>query len=91
MSTVTKRVELGRLLYSFGEEGLGVFVRSDQKNELIPAVCHAILINRPVSEVIQFSISRQFGGSSGISFFFVRLIVSGLSWQLKAGLSRWKI
>ena len=29
MSTVAKCVKLGRLLYSFGEEGLGFFVRSD--------------------------------------------------------------
>ena len=29
MSTVAKWVRLGRLLYSFGEEGLGFFVRSD--------------------------------------------------------------
>ena len=50
MSTVAKRVKLGRSLYSFGEEGLGFFfceVRSEK--ELIPTVCHTILINRPVS------------------------------------------
>ena len=29
VSTVAKQVKLGRLLYSFGEEGLGFFVRSD--------------------------------------------------------------
>ena len=29
MSTVAKGVKLGQLLYSFGEEGLGFFVRSD--------------------------------------------------------------
>ena len=82
---------MGRLLYSFGEEALGVFREVRSKNELIPTVCYTILINRPVSEVIPFPISRHFGSSSGISFFFVRLIVSGLSWQLKAGLSRGKI
>ena len=32
-------------------------VRSE--NELIPTVCHTILINHPVSEVIPFLISRQ--------------------------------
>ena len=82
---------MGRLLYSFGEEGLGFFREVRSKNELIPAVCHTILINRPVSEVIPFPISRHFGGSSEILFLFVRLIVSELSWQLKAGLSCWKI
>ena len=29
------------------------------KNELIPTVCHTVHINRPVSEVIHFPISRQ--------------------------------
>ena len=90
MSTVAKAVKQLRLLYSFGEEG-HVFCEVRSKNELIPTVCHTILINRPVSEVIPFPISRHFGGSSEISFFFVRLIVSGLPWQLKAGLLRWKI
>ena len=59
MSTVAKRVKLGRLLYSFGEEGLGFFREVRSKNELIPMVGHAILINRPVSEVIQFAILQQ--------------------------------
>ena len=63
MSTVAKWVKLGRLLYSFGEEGLGFFREVRSKNELIPTVCHTILINRPVSEVIQFPISRQFFSS----------------------------
>ena len=62
---------MGRLLYSFGEEGLGFFVRSDLSvNELIPTVCHTIFINRPVSEVMQFPISRH-ERSSLISFFLV--------------------
>ena len=47
------------LLYSFGEEGLVFFREVRSKNELIPTVCHTILINRPVSEVKQFPISRQ--------------------------------
>ena len=36
-----------------------VFCEVRSKNELIPTVCHTILINRPVSEVILFPISRQ--------------------------------
>ena len=36
-----------------------VFREVRSKNELIPTVCHTIRINRPVSEVIQFPISRQ--------------------------------
>ena len=36
-----------------------VFCEVRSKNELIPTVCHTILINRPVSEVIPFPISRE--------------------------------
>ena len=39
-----------------------VFREVRSKNELIPTVCHTNLINRPVSEVIQFPISRHFWG-----------------------------
>ena len=46
---------MGRLLYSFGEEGLDFFRQVRSKNELISTVFHTILINRPVSEVIPFS------------------------------------
>ena len=54
MSTAAKWVKLGRLLYSFGKEGLGFFREVRSKNDLISTVCHTILVNRPVSEVIQF-------------------------------------
>ena len=50
---------MGRLLCSFGEEGLVFFREVRSENELIPTVCHTILINRTVSEVIQFPISRH--------------------------------
>ena len=46
-------------MYLFGEEGLGFFREVTSENELIPTVCHTVLINRPVSEVIQFPISQQ--------------------------------
>ena len=59
VSTVAKWVKLGRLLYSFSEEGLVFFWEVRSKNELIPTVCYTILINRPVSEVIPIPISRQ--------------------------------
>ena len=36
-----------------------VFCEVRSKNELIPTVCPTILINRPVSEVVQYPISRQ--------------------------------
>ena len=52
VSTVVKWVKLDRRFCFFRE------VRS--KNELIPTACHTILINRPVSEVIPFPISRQY-------------------------------
>ena len=59
VSIVAKWVKLGRLLYSFGEEGLGFFREVRSENKLIPTVCHTIHINRPVSEVVQFPITRH--------------------------------
>ena len=47
---------MGLLLYSFGEKGLVFFCEVRSKNELILTVRHTILINRPVSEVIQVPI-----------------------------------
>ena len=38
------------------------------KNELIPSVCHTILINRPVSEVIPFPIRDILGARPGCHF-----------------------
>ena len=45
MSTVAKRVKLGRLLYSFGEEGLVFFAKSNLRtNEFLRFVIQFLSI-----------------------------------------------